>query len=157
MAAFVRSLGVTPVTWFTGSVMEQSTIIQAWRSIRELKETLPHGNRMIFSVHDQLYLDYPESAAEPFENWMPVLCESGVYNTEPFAAWEKEIGDLLLGPECCLWTETVPDHRIKAKLMPRIVAFSETAWSLPKQKEWFAYLRRREVLEAGGWFDIKAL
>ena len=157
MAAFVRSLGLTPVTWFTGSIMEQSTIIQAWRTIWELKETLPHGNRMIFSVHDQLYLDYPNTAAEPFENWMPVLCESGVYNTEPYAAWEKEIGDLLLGPETCLWTETVPEHRVIAKLMPRLVAFSETAWSAAERKEWFNYTRRKEVLAAAGWFDIKAL
>lgn len=157
MAAYVRSLGVTPVTWFTGSVMEQSTIIQVWRSIWELKETLAQGNRMIFSVHDQLYLDYPATAAEPFENWMPVLCESGVYNTEPFAAWEKEIGDLLLGPETCLWTETVPDHRVMAKVMPRLAAFSETAWTLADRKEWFGYTRRKEVLEAAGWFDIKAL
>ena len=157
MAAFVRSLGLTPVTWFTGSIMESSTIIQVWRSIWELKETLPHGNRMVFSVHDQLYLDYPNSAAEPFENWMPVLCESGVYNTEPFAAWEKEIGDLLLGPETCLWTETVPDHRVMAKLLPRLIAFSETAWCLPAQKEWFSYTKRKEVLAACGWFDLKAL
>ncbi|MBE6386006.1 MAG: hypothetical protein E7048_10155 [Lentisphaerae bacterium] len=157
MAAFVRSLGLTPVTWFTGSIMESTTIIQAWRTIWELKETLPHGNRMIFSVHDQLYLDYPNTAAEPFENWMPVLCESGVYNTEPYAAWEKEIGDLLLGPETCLWTETVPEHRVIAKLMPRLVAFSETAWCAAMRKEWFNYTRRKEVLEASGWFDIKAL
>ena len=157
MAAFVRSLGITPVTWFTGSIMERSTIIQAWRSIHELKETLAQGNRMIFSVHDQLYLDYPNTAAEPFENWMPVLNESGVYNTEPFAAWEKEIGDLLLGPECCLWTETVPDHRVMKKIMPRLVAFSETAWCCPAQKEWFGYVRRKEILEAGNWFETEAL
>ncbi|MBO5791354.1 MAG: family 20 glycosylhydrolase [Lentisphaeria bacterium] len=157
MASYVRSLGLTPVTWFTGSIMEHSTIIQAWRSIHELKETLVHGNRMIFSVHDQLYLDYPCTAAEPFENWMPVLGESGVYNTEPFAAWEKQIGDLLLGPETCLWTETVPDHRIFAKLLPRLIAFSETAWCRPAQKDWFSYIRRKDVLSAGAWFDMKAL
>ena len=157
MAAFVRSLGVTPVTWFTGSIMEESTIIQVWRSIWELKETLAHGNRMIFSVHDQLYLDYPCTAAEPFENWMPVLCESGVYNTEPFAAWEEEIGDLLLGPETCLWTETVPDHRVMAKLMPRLIAFSETAWCRIPQKDWFCYTRRKDVLTAGGWLEMEAL
>ena len=157
MAAFVRSLGITPVTWFTGSVMEQSTIIQVWRSIWELKETLKHGNRMIFSVHDQLYLDYPASAAEPFENWMLVLTESGVYNTEPFAAWEKDIGDLLLGPETCLWTETVPDHRIMAKMIPRIYAFCEMSWSQLNRKEWYNYIHRKEVLAACGWFDLKAL
>jgi len=155
-AAYVRSLGLTPVTWFTGSVMEQSTIIQAWRSIHELRETCRHGNRMIFSVHDQLYLDYPATPAEPFENWMPVLTESGVYAAEPYAAWEEEIGDLLLGPECCLWTETVPEHRIMAKLMPRLLAFAETAWSRRDRREWFNYGRRRDVLTACGWPDLKA-
>ena len=154
-AAFVRSLGLTPVTWFTGSVMEPSTIIQAWRSIHELKETCKHGNRMIFSVHDQLYLDYPATPAEPFENWMPMLSESGVYTAEPYAAWEDEIGDLLLGPECCLWTETVPEHRIIPKLLPRLCAFAETAWTPSCRRTWFNYTCRRETLTACGWFDLK--
>lgn len=153
MAAYVKSLGLTPVTWFTGSVMEPSTIIQAWRSIHELPETLSHGNRMIFSIHDQLYFDYPAKAAEPFENWMVFLSEESVYNTEPYAAWEKEIGDLMLGAESCLWTETVPEHRVMGKIMPRLIAFSETAWCRPAQKDWYSYLRRREVLEAGNWFE----
>jgi N-acetyl-beta-hexosaminidase len=88
---------------------------------------------------------------------MLILDESGVYNTEPFAAWEESIGDLLLGPETCLWTETVPDHRIMSKLMPRLAAFSETAWCRIPQKDWFSYVKRKDVLSAGGWFEMEAL
>ena len=157
MAAYVRSLGRTPQTWFTGNVMEKSTVIQVWRSIHELKETLAQGNRMIFSVHDQVYLDYPEKSAEPFFNWMLFLSESCVYNTEPYAAWEKSIGDLLLGAESCLWTELIPEHRVMSKLMPRFVAFAETAWCRPQTKEWYNYLGRREHLDAGNWFATEVL
>lgn len=157
MAAYVRSLGRTPQTWFTGNVMEKSTVIQVWRSIHELKETLAQGNRMIFSVHDQVYLDYPEKSAEPFFNWMLFLSESCVYNTEPYAAWEQSIGDLLLGAESCLWTELIPEHRVMAKLMPRFVAFAETAWCRPETKEWYNYLGRREHLDAGNWFATEVL
>jgi N-acetyl-beta-hexosaminidase len=44
-----------------------------------------------------------------------------------------------------------------SKIMPRLAAFSETAWSMADRKEWFNYTSRKAVLEAAGWFDIKAL
>ena len=86
---------------------------------------------------------------------MLTLPESGVYTAEPYAAWEEEIGDLLLGPECCLWTETVPEHRVIPKLLPRLCAFAETAWTQSCRRTWFNYTCRRETLTACGWFDLK--
>ena len=68
---------------------------------------------------------------------------------------EEEIGDLLLGPECCLWTETVPEHRVIPKLLPRLCAFAETAWTPSRRRTWFNYTCRRETLTACGWFDLK--
>ena len=81
------------------------------------------------------------------------LTEKGVYMTEPYIIWADKVKDNIIGTEACLWTETIPQHRIFAKLFPRITAYSECAWSLPEKKEWQDFARRKELLEAAGYFD----
>ena len=59
----------------------------------------------------------------------------------------------VLGTEACLWTETVPRHRVMSKIFPRIFAYSECAWSAPEKKSYADLVRRRERLEAAGLTD----
>ena len=59
----------------------------------------------------------------------------------------------MLGPETCLWTEYVPEWRVFQKLLPRLGAFAEVAWSRPENKEWSDYKRRSECLRAAGYED----
>lgn len=152
----VIACGRRPMLWGTssGQVYPSETIIQAWLDIRESLAVAQHGNQVVYSVHNSLYLDYPANASEPQENWMFALPEEGVYMTEPYVLWEDKLKDVILGTETCLWTELVPQWRILAKVMPRLPAYAECAWSLPAKKDFHDFITRKDLLEAAGWFDF---
>lgn len=153
LADFVSANGRIPMLW--GNCFEQiypaNNLIQVWNGIRDSLKVAEHGNKVIYSVHNSLYFDYPENNAEPFESWMFALPEQGVYMTDPFMIWQEELKNTIIGTEACLWTERVPEWRLFPKIMPRIFAYAECAWSNPEQKDWYSFLRRREFLKASGY------
>ena len=155
LSRFIVKSGRTPMLWGTcsGQVYPADTMIQVWLDIREPLKIAPHGNKMLYSVCNSLYFDYPANMCEPWKSWMFSLDEKGVYMTDPHIIWAERVKDYIAGTEACLWTETIPQHRIFAKLFPRIAAYSECAWSKPEKKSWSDYSHRREFLEAAGYFD----
>ena len=72
---------------------------------------------------------------------------------DPFIIWANKVKDTIIGTEACLWTETIPQWRIIPKLLPRLYAYSESAWSQPEKKNYSDFCRRKELLEAAGWMD----
>ena len=62
------------------------------------------------------------------------------------------MGDRFLGPEAALWTETVPEHRVMAKVLPRLTAFAECAWS-SAERNYGDYQRRKSLLRGAGYFE----
>ena len=138
----------------SGQLYPPETIIQIWLDIREPLKVIPHGNKTVYSVHNSLYFDYPANLDEPWETWMFELSEKGVYMTDPYIIWPERVKDGTLGTEACLWTETVPQHRVMSKLFPRIFAYSECSWSMPENKSWHDFVRRKELLDAAGFTDF---
>ena len=53
------------------------------------------------------------------------------------------------GTRYFLFPVRIPHHRI----LPRLGAYSETAWSLPEKKNWYDFLHRQEKLRAAGYED----
>ena len=155
LSRFVVERGRSPMIWGTcsGQVYPTDTIIQVWLDIREPLKIAAGGNKMVYSVHNSLYFDYPANLSESWEPWMFELSERGVYMTEPYIIWPKKVKNLMLGTEACLWTEAVPQHRVMSKIFPRIFAYSECAWSAPERKSYADLVRRRELLEASGLTD----
>lgn len=156
MTRFLIERGRTPMLWGTcsGQTYPPDTIIQSWLDIREPLRVAPNGNKVVYSVHNSLYFDYPENLSEPFETWMFELSEKGVYMTDPHIIWEEKVKDAIIGTEACLWTERVPEWRVMRKILPRLGAYAECAWSLPGKKLWHDFLRRKELLEAAGYYDF---
>ncbi len=155
MTRFLVERGRTPMLWGTcsGQTYPPDTILQSWLDIREPLRIAPNGNKIVYSIHNSLYFDYPENPSEPFETWMFELSEKGVYMTDPYITWEEKVKDAIFGTEACLWTEMVPEWRVMRKILPRLGAYAECAWSLPEKKLWHDYLRRKELLEAAGYYD----
>ncbi|MBR2364481.1 MAG: family 20 glycosylhydrolase [Lentisphaeria bacterium] len=153
---YVVSKGRTPMMWGTcsGQVYPSDTIMQAWLDIREPLRIAPNKNKVVYSVHTSLYFDYPANQSEPLESWMFELTEKGVYMTDPYILWEKELSDTILGPEACLWTETLPQWRFIPKFLPRLAAYSECAWSRNERKDYYDFARRKEYLEAAGYYEF---
>ena len=153
MSRFIAQCGRTPVVWGNGSgpAYPSDTVIQSWLDLREPLRAAEHGNPVIYSVHNSLYFDYPANLSEPWESWMFELTERGVYMCDPHVVWAEQVKDAILGTEACLWTETVPRWRVTAKLLPRLWAYSECAWSRPENKNWHDFAARKEALEAAGY------
>ncbi|MBQ7177685.1 MAG: family 20 glycosylhydrolase [Victivallales bacterium] len=154
----IASKGRRPRIWGScnGQVYSPDIMLQAWLDIREPLRIAPHGNKVVYSVHTSLYLDYPANAFEPQENWMFALPEEGVYMTDPYVIWENKVKDTIIGPETCLWTEQVPEWRIFQKVMSRIAAYSEVAWTNPAQKDYHDFCIRKATLATAGWNDYIA-
>ena len=155
IAQFVIDNNRQPIIWGTcsGQTYQKETTIQAWLDIREPLRVAPNGNKVIYSVHTSLYFDYPANLSEPWETWMFELSERGVYMTDPFIIWQDKVKDTIIGTEGCLWTETIPQWRVIPKLLPRLYAYSECAWSKPENKDYQDFCRRKELLEAAGYMD----
>ena len=129
------------------------TVVQAWLDIREPARHIAAGCKTVMSVHTSYYFDYPADPSEPAETWMFGLPAEGVYLADPYVIWENDWKDGLLGPEACLWTEYVPEWRIVQKILPRLGAYAETAWSRPDRKDWHDFQRRTGMLRAAGYED----
>jgi hexosaminidase len=155
IAQMVIDQNKTPIVWGTcsGQIYQKETVVQAWLDIREPLRVAPYGNKVIYSVHNSLYFDYPANLSEPWETWMFELTAQGVYMTDPHIIWQDKVKDTIIGTEACLWTETVPQWRIIPKMLPRLYAYSECAWSDPDKKDYADFCRRQELLAAAGYFD----
>ena len=73
--------------------------------------------------------------------------------TDPFIIWADKVKDTIIGTEACLWTETIPQWRVIPKVLPRLYAYSECAWSKPENKDYQDFCRWKELLEAAGYMD----
>lgn len=153
MSRRIAARGRTPIVWGTGSGLfpPGDTVIQCWLDLRDPLRAAPHGNKVIYSLHNSLYFDYPNRLSEPWENWMFELSERGVYLCDPLGIWQEQLKDTILGTEACLWTETVPRWRVVEKILPRLWAYAECAWSAPEKKDWHDFAARKELLEAAGF------
>jgi hexosaminidase len=108
-------------------------------------------NLVLSSLYIPFYMDYPQNAEEPHFNWMTVQTEEMMYDGEPAAHMERELGDRLQGIESPLWTEMVPEWRVKAKFLPRAIAIAEVGWTKHELRDYLDYRRRRLSLEATGY------
>ena len=157
LTRFAIEKGRIPIVWGTDTPFPADTVIQNWSG--NIREPFPHvenGNPIIISFHTSYYFDYPANSAEPHETWMFGLPEESIYMADPFVIWEKEWKESMLGPEACLWTETVPQWRVWHKIQPRLAAYSEVVWSLPQHKDYAIFRERKELLKAAGYEEYLA-
>ena len=156
MTRFVVDNDRFPIVWGICSDLTypEDTIIQSWLDIREPIKIAENGNRVIYSVHSSLYFDYPMDLSEPHDTWMFPLSQEGVYLCDPYIIWPDKVKNSIVGVEGALWTEIVPQHRVIPKIMPRITALSETAWTKVEHKDFYKFLARDKKLIAAGYQEF---
>lgn len=152
---YVESLNRKPMVWGTGSAMPASVTIQVWQNILEFGHILRNRNQCVNSVHSSYYFDYPANMYEPCQPWMFGLTEENIYLADSRIHYGPGIDEFLLGTEACLWTEFIPMWRIMGKVMPRLPAYSEVAWSMPNQRDWSEFNRRKGMLLSAGWLSFQ--
>lgn len=96
------------------------------------------------------YFDYPNSDEEKKNkpDWMPVLNLERVYSFNPTPdSLEQDEKKYIIGTECALWTEVVFQKDIQFQLFPRILAFSEAAWSPKDKKDYKNFVERVKTIK----------
>ena len=153
MSRHVLADGRVPVSWCTKAAMPEGHLLQAWNDVHEIMDLAWSGrpNPVLSSLYIPFYMDYPQNFEEPHYYWMTVQNEEAMYDGEPAAHMERELGERLKGIEAPLWTEMVPEWRVKAKFLPRAIAIAEVGWTQLALRDYQDYRRRRLSLEAAGY------
>jgi len=121
--AFLNSKGKQIIGWdeILEGGLADGAIVQSWRGMEGGKEAVKSGNRAIMSPTSHAYFDYDLKAID--------LEKAYSFNPIPEGlTYEEE--QLIIGGECNMWTEHVPDEKdLDSKVFPRILAMSEVLWS----------------------------
>lgn len=134
--SFLQAHGRTIIGWdeiLEGGLAE-GAIVQSWRGMEGGKEAVQHGHQAVMSPTSHAYFDYDLSA----------INLEKVYTFDPIPeGLSAEEASLILGGECNMWTEHVPDEAaLDAKVFPRLLAMTEVLWTYPKERDFAEFVER---------------
>lgn len=128
-----------------GDLTDSSVVVQSWRGMAGALKAANQGQCAISSPTSHAYFDYQLDAIDLEK----------VYQFSPVP--EGYTGDLkyILGGECNMWTEWVPNDSVLAqRVFPRLLAMSEVLWSASEQQNYGEFYERVQAqyptLEAMG-------
>jgi hexosaminidase len=143
--------GVKTIAWaenIKGGVPENQIVENYYPDVS--MESARGGYYTINANCAYTYFDYPNNSEEKKSkpDWMPVLNLEKVYSFNPTPdSLEDSAKKFIIGSECALWTEIIPEHDVQYQLFPRILAFSEGVWSHEGMKNYDNFLKRVNVLK----------
>jgi hexosaminidase len=138
MEKFFNSKGKKLIGWdeiLEGGISKTATAMY-WRTWipNNLNNILKYGNNVIVASTSGYYLNYQQnnlSLKHTYE-YQPVP-------TDIDSGKEK----LICGIHASLWSEVIPNvKRLEYMAFPRVIAFSETAWTDENQRNWEDFLTR---------------
>jgi len=154
---FLTGKGRTLIGWdeiLEGGI-SKSAVVMSWRGEQGGIQAAGAGHDVVMAPSEFTYFNYyqGDSAKEPLTiapkpgatGWLLPL--EKVYGYDPVpAAMAPENAHHVLGAQCQLWTEFVPDQK-NAEYMtfPRLSALAEVVWTPKEQKDYPEFLRRLEV------------
>jgi len=114
--------------------LAEGAVVQSWRGMEGGVEAVKHGNRAIMSPTSHAYLDYALGSID--------LEKIYSFNPIPAELTDKE-ARLIIGGECNMWTEHVPDEEtLDNKVFPRMLGMAEGLWSGSEEKSYAEFLER---------------
>jgi hexosaminidase len=143
VAAALSAKGRVTVGWT--EILEggapPGAVVMVWRGedARQVAvEAADAGHDIVMSPETWTYFDwaYTDRPEEPLAI-RPAIDVADVYGFEPVpAGLPPGLEERILGTQCQLWTEYVPNsEHAEYMYFPRVCAFSEVAWS-PREKRW---------------------
>ncbi len=127
-----------------GGLIEEATV-QSWRGIEGAVQAARSGNDAIMSPRSHCYLDYSLQAIDLEK----------IYSFDPIPdQLERHEEKYILGAECNMWTEHVPDAKtLDWKVMPRMIGLAEVLWTYPEQRntDWL----RARLNDHYKWLDAQ--
>ncbi|MGB0522230.1 MAG: family 20 glycosylhydrolase [Flammeovirgaceae bacterium] len=114
--------------------LSTTAVVQSWRGNKGGIAAAKAGNQVIMSPNTHCYLDYGLQAIDL----------ETVYHFDPIPSeLAPSQASLILGGECNMWTEYVPDKStLDSKVFPRMLAMAEVLWRYPEQRDYEAFYNR---------------
>jgi hexosaminidase len=153
----VAAHGRTAIGWHEMAVakLAPSTVVQYWGTTPDapgLVAAAEHGNKVILSPANRLYLDMKYDEATPIGlSWAGHIPVVDSYDWDPGAYLSGLDPASVLGVEAPLWTETVTSMGdIEYLALPRLAAAAELGWSPVTACGWAGF-QRRLAAQAPRW------
>ncbi len=114
------------------------SVVMAWRDAQYGRAAVAAGLPVVMSPMSHTYFDWYSSSEDTEPYAIGGLCTvEHVYSYDPLDGIPEAGHSLVLGTQCQLWTEYVPDgRRAEYMLFPRACAHAEVAWSDPAGRSW---------------------
>ncbi|MCD8313606.1 MAG: family 20 glycosylhydrolase, partial [Bacteroidales bacterium] len=160
IASYVRSKGREVIGWdeLTNSTIPDDAIVIGWQENGSAAlKAAAQGHRFVMAPAKQMYIIRYQGPQwfEPLTYFGNITLKD-LYDYEPVRPnWSARYSDLLMGVECCMWTEfCYSPEDVSYLLFPRLAALAEIAWTPRGSKNWPDFLRRADAflprLEAKG-------
>lgn len=113
--------------------LAKGTIVHFWKgNIDLIKKAVENGYDIVNSYHYMTYLDYNDIKL-PLDK---------AYNFSPIPkGLPKRFNHKIIGLGCQMWGEEImSDEKMYRMIFPRIAAYAEVGWTLPKNKDYEKFL-----------------
>ncbi len=135
---YLNSRGKRLIGWdeiLEGGLAPDATV-QSWRGVDGALAAARSGHDAIVSPTTHAYFDYK----------VYKLDMRKVYEFDPVPeGLEPEFEKHILGGECNVWTERIPQEKVDYMVFPRILAMSENLWSAKEKDSFAAFLKRVDL------------
>ncbi|MBL7899606.1 MAG: family 20 glycosylhydrolase [Crocinitomicaceae bacterium] len=133
---FLNNHGRKLIGWdeiLEGGLSENATV-QSWRGMDGGKLAAEQKHYVVMSPTSHCYLDYGLDAIDLKK----------IYSFDPLPEnLASEFYKYILGAECNIWTEHVPDENIlDSKVFPRMIGLAEVLWSGPDTSRYDDFYNR---------------
>jgi hexosaminidase len=130
--------------------ISRNAVVMSWRGEQGGIQAASTGHDVVMAPTGYTYIDYYQG--DPEKEPLALTPPSGplmlpleqVYRYDPIpAAIAPEKAHHVLGAQCQLWTEFVPDPKhAEYMTFPRLCAMAEVVWTPKEQKEYSEFLQR---------------
>lgn len=156
---FLHRYGRRIIGWddiLAGGVSPEATVM-SWQGTQGGIYAARHGNQVVMTPMEYCYFDFYQTQSREGEGlaiggWVPF---EKVYAWDPYAGLNNEERRYILGLQCNLWSEYIPDfNHLQRMLLPRLAALSEVQWATDRRDETTIRARMealRTLYDRYGW------
>lgn len=134
---FLKTKKRIPVGWdeiIEGGLIEDA-IVQSWRGPKGGVLATEHGHKVIMSYGPSY-----------FNRHLQISNVKAVYNYNPAEGVNDSLSNLVIGAECCLWSEFIQDEEeLDLQTFPKLPALAERLWSGKSAASWDTF---KPILES---------
>lgn len=156
---FLHTHGRRIIGWddiLAGGVSPSATVM-SWQGTEGGIYAAQLGNQVVMTPMEYCYFDFYQTESREGEGlaiggWVPF---EKVYQWDPYAGLNADEQRFIIGLQCNLWSEYIPDfNHLQRLLLPRLAALAEVQWATDRRDETTIRSRMealRRLYDRYGW------